>query len=259
MQISNTLAPKNQQTVQTAQNTNATSSSLSASGFIAQLGEEIASLFEELSLGVDEETKLKRALSLSLNLSAPLFMRFDEGNYPQEMPSDVKRALQDQRAGYEALESEKEQMIYKMDWMLDHIGFERSSDPGAEAFLRELRAAYAGSFKSDYQSRDEINDSDYALQQFRDDLSNKGAAKFLSDFNQEKIDALVEEYRKELEEMLKENPDLDIDKMLSDFKKSLMERLAELEEENERSPLNINKLAFEVTSKFDTKLEDILL
>lgn len=59
--------------------------------------------------------------------------------------------------------------------------------------------------------------------------------------------------------MKETNPDLDIDKMLSDFRKSLMERLAELEEEKgERSPLNLNKLEFEVVSSLDIKLEDLL-
>lgn len=38
----------------------------------------------------------------------------------------------------------------------------------------------------EYKSRDEINEDDLELQKFKDDLTSKGALKFLYDFNMEK-------------------------------------------------------------------------
>lgn len=78
-----------------------------------------------------------------------------------------------------------------------------------------------------YQSRDEVNASDGALQQFKDNLSTKGAVQFLADLNKEKIDALVEEYRQKLLEEQKKNPDqpMDIDQMVSAFRKQLLEEM----------------------------------
>ena len=50
----------------------------------------------------------------------------------------------------------------------------------------------------EYQSGDEKNASDTALQQLKNDLITKGSAQFLKDLNEEKINALVEEYRQKL-------------------------------------------------------------
>ncbi len=254
MQISTTSS--NLSTINKTQNIDY--SGLSASKFMEQLGTEISELFEELSVGLDDETKFKRAMSISLHLSHPMFMQFESGSYPEGMPSDVRSSLESQRAEYESLSSEKEQMIYKMDWMLDHIGFEQTNDLGAEQFIRDLREAYSGVSKSDYKSRDEMNEDDSVLQQFKNDLMNKGAAKFLTDFNQEKIDKMVEEYRRELEKMLEENPEMDIEKMVSDFKKDLLEKLALLEEEEGKSPIHLSRIEFEVHRDLQVQLEDIL-
>ena len=82
-----------------------------------------------------------------------------------------------------------------------------------------------------YKTRDEINDSDAELAQFKKDLTTKGAAKFLKELNEEKIDALVEEYRQKLLKEKEANPEkpMDIAKMVSDFKKKLMEELMEIQ------------------------------
>ncbi|MDO8455109.1 MAG: hypothetical protein Q7S59_11105 [Sulfurimonas sp.] len=80
-----------------------------------------------------------------------------------------------------------------------------------------------------YKTRDEINNSDTELAQFKKDLSTKGAAEFLKDLNEEKINALVEKYRQKLLEEQKADPTkpMDIEKMVSDFKKKLIEELME--------------------------------
>ncbi|MFA6138359.1 MAG: hypothetical protein WC667_09750 [Sulfurimonas sp.] len=80
-----------------------------------------------------------------------------------------------------------------------------------------------------YKTRDEINDSDAELAQFKKDLNTKGATEFLKDLNEEKINALVEKYRQKLLEEQKADPSkpMDIEKMVSDFKKKLIEDLME--------------------------------
>ncbi len=80
-----------------------------------------------------------------------------------------------------------------------------------------------------YKTRDEINDSDPELAQFKKDLKTKGATEFLKDLNEEKINALVEKYRQKLLEEQKADPTkpMDIEKMVSDFKKKLIKELME--------------------------------
>lgn len=81
----------------------------------------------------------------------------------------------------------------------------------------------------EYKSRDEISAGDTELQKFKDDLITKGATVFLKDLNQEKIDALVEEYRQKLLKEKANNPDqpMDINQMVSDFKKELLKEMME--------------------------------
>ncbi|MDD2358580.1 MAG: hypothetical protein PHX13_11785 [Thiovulaceae bacterium] len=83
-----------------------------------------------------------------------------------------------------------------------------------------------------YQTRDEVNANDGELEQFRKSLSTKGAAVFLADQNQEKIDALVEKYRQKLLDEQAKNPDktMNIAKMVSDYKEQLMKELEKAQE-----------------------------
>ena len=237
--------------------------SFSASMFMEQVDPEIAKLFEEYSTGLDPDTKLKRAMSMSLHLSmGPLFLRFKDGNYPDGMPDDLKASLEAQNKEWDKLQTDKEKNIYTLDWMIDHIGHEQSDDPAFEQFLKDIRASYAGEAKSDFKSRDEINDEDVALQQFKKDLTTKGALKFLYDFNMEKIEEMVEKYKKELLENLGENPTpeelAEVEKMVDDYRKKLLEQLSELNDKNKNSPLNINRIEFEMLNKLDFKLEEVL-
>ena len=114
----------------------------------------------------------------------------------------------------------------------------------------------------EYKSRDEINEEDIALQQFKKDLTQKGAFKFMHDFNMQKIEEMLEEYKKKLEKELEDNPDakLDIEQMLSDYKKQLLERFRELEDDkgDSKTLLSSSRIAFEMADKLKPKLEDIL-
>lgn len=80
------------------------------------------------------------------------------------------------------------------------------------------------------------------VDKFLYDLLTKGAAKFLADLNQEKIDKLVEEYREKLIENMEDSPEamLEIEKLVEEFKKQLIEEMREKTEEEakQKSPNN---------------------
>ncbi|MFA6190793.1 MAG: hypothetical protein WC665_00440 [Sulfurimonas sp.] len=95
-----------------------------------------------------------------------------------------------------------------------------------------------------YKTRNEINDSDTELAQFKKDLNTKGATEFLKDLNEEKINALVEKYRQKLLEEQKADPTkpMDIEKMVSDFKKKLIEELMEAQKAEQALKDNTKQL-----------------
>jgi len=113
-----------------------------------------------------------------------------------------------------------------------------------------------------YKSRDDINEENMALQQFKKDLTEKGAVKFLHDFNMQKIEEMLEKYKQKLAKELEDNPDstMDMEQMLNDYRKQLLERFRELEDDNSDSKtlLSSNRMAFEMADKLKPKLENIL-
>ncbi|MDD5158675.1 MAG: hypothetical protein PHI47_09430 [Sulfuricurvum sp.] len=107
-----------------------------------------------------------------------------------------------------------------------------------------------------YQTRDEINSNDAALEQFKKDISTKGAAQFLSDLNEEKIKTLVEEYRQKLLKEKEANPEnpMDINKMVSDYRKLLLKEMMEAqkaEHEKQKAEQNTNPLESQTLSTAD--------
>jgi len=89
----------------------------------------------------------------------------------------------------------------------------------------------------EYKTRDEINAEDISLSQFKDDLITKGAALFLKDLNEEKIEALVEEYRQKLLKEKEQNPEkpMDINQMVSDFRKQLLKEMMEAQKADQEN------------------------
>ncbi len=87
----------------------------------------------------------------------------------------------------------------------------------------------------EYKTRDEINAEDGELSKFKDDLRTKSAAVFLKELDEEKIKALVEEYRAKLLKEKEKNPEIpmDINKMVSDYKKQLIEEMMEAQKAEE--------------------------
>lgn len=112
----------------------------------------------------------------------------------------------------------------------------------------------------EYKTRDEINADDGELTKFKDDLRTKGAAVFLKELDEEKIKALVEEYRAKLLKEQEKNPQIpmDINKMVSDFKKQLIEEMMEAQkaEEEKKSKESEMLMSSEMLEQIQTIRND---
>jgi len=112
-----------------------------------------------------------------------------------------------------------------------------SSNTKDESIDQDYAALIAQFYPTqEYKTRDEINAEDSTLSQFKDDLTTKGAARFLKDLNEEKIEALVEEYRQKLLKEQAENPDqpMDINQMVSDFRQQLLKEIMEAQKAEQK-------------------------
>ncbi|MDP3266699.1 MAG: hypothetical protein Q8M39_07720 [Sulfuricurvum sp.] len=111
-----------------------------------------------------------------------------------------------------------------------------------------------------YETRDEINAKDGELAQFKEDLVTKGAAVFLKDLNEEKIEALVEEYRQKLLKEKEKNPEqpMDINQMVNDFRKQLLKELMEAQKaQKDNKPTESTALmSSDILEKIKTTQDD---
>lgn len=91
-------------------------------------------------------------------------------------------------------------------------------------FWEVFQSAYEGSRET---TSKESTERDPAIKKFLKDLKEKGAMQFLSDLNQEKIEAKIEKFKNKLVAELGNSPEAlaKIDKLVNDFKKQLLEEL----------------------------------
>ena len=110
---------------------------------------------------------------------------------------------------------------------------------------------------------------DYALEQFKESLRTKGALKFLMDFNLEKIEEKVKEYKEKLLKEMGDSPEnlAEIEKMVEDYRKKLLEEMQEKtakEKEDQKGTLVFSVQSFvkmlleKGTNKETSPLKDIL-
>lgn len=88
--------------------------------------------------------------------------------------------------------------------------------------------------------------SDEDVQKFLHDLRTKGAAKFLADLNEEKIEKKVEEYKQKLLKDMGDSPEAlkEIATLVEAYKKQLLEELQNgLDADEKKIPINKNALA----------------
>lgn len=104
--------------------------------------------------------------------------------------------------------------------------------------IRAFWEAFESSYTGDKTKTQETQE-DSAVAKFLNDLTTKGAAKFLADFNMEKIQAKIDEFRKKLEKQIGDSPQAvqEIEKMVEDYTKQLLEELqASLDSGKEEKP-----------------------
>ena len=118
------------------------------------------------------------------------------------------------------------------------------------AFWNAFNSAYTGD-----KTIDSTGERSGELEKFLYDLRTKGAAKFLADLNQEKIDKMVEEYRQKLIAEMGDSVEAMqiIEKLVEEFKKQLIEEMKDrMEDEMKRKGKNAMPLSS------DTAIQEIL-
>jgi len=109
----------------------------------------------------------------------------------------------------------------------------------AEEFQKQLAVNSSTNTNPNKPAATETSESDALLEEFKNALGTKGALTFFQDFNNEKIEKMIEEKKAELEDKLGLSADTQpplsgnaraealtsLDQMLSDFRKQLMDKL----------------------------------
>ena len=88
-------------------------------------------------------------------------------------------------------------------------------------------------------------EDDTAVVDFLEKLRTKGALKFLADFNKEKIEKMVEEYKQKLLEEMGDSPEAkkEIETLVAAYKKQLLEELQNsLDADEKTTPINANAM-----------------
>lgn len=139
--------------------------------------------------------------------------------------------------------------------------------------LKSSVHAFWNSFNDTYKGDKSVNPTEETsadIDRFLYNLRTKGAAKFLADLNQEKIEKLVEEYKQKLIEQMGDSPEamVEIEKLVEQFKKQLIEEMREKTEEEAKhkkpndTPLSSNSFVEELISLQNKKtikpLEELL-
>lgn len=140
---------------------------------------------------------------------------------------------------YEPQTIDYDYLSKQVDSMLNPKGGAFTSEATKQAisaFWETFQNAYKGEKKPS-----EVEKSDAAVEKFIEDLRTKGATAFLADFNAEKIEEKVKEFRDKLIKELGDSPHdmAKIEELVSQFKKQLMQELqANLNEDKESSILD---------------------
>lgn len=123
----------------------------------------------------------------------------------------------------------------------------------AEEFHKQLAANSNTNTNPNKPAATETSESDAMVEEFKNTLGTKGALTFFQDYNNEKIEKMIEEKKAELEGKLGLSADTQppltgdaraealtsLDQMLSDFRKQLMDKLnADNKIDQQNSTLN---------------------
>lgn len=105
---------------------------------------------------------------------------------------------------------------------------------GTKESIRTFWDAFNTSYTGD-KTQDETEERSDEVAQFLKDLRTKGAAQFLADLNQEKINKLVDEFEKRLKESMGDSPEAlaEIAQLVEDYRMQLIKEMQE-KSENEK-------------------------
>ncbi|MCK9474172.1 hypothetical protein [Sulfurimonas sp.] len=157
--------------------------------------------------------------------------------------------------------SKKEEAQLSFDEALASLYMPEDAKENLRTFWSSFEAANG---KSTTQSQEENSQENLAVAQFLHDLRTKGAVKFLADFNQEKIDKMVEEYKEKLLDQMGDSPQTlkEIESLIAAYKKQLLEELQNsLDADEKTTPINANamvQLLLNAQEKQEKPLEKLL-
>ena len=124
----------------------------------------------------------------------------------------------------------------KIDYNFLKTAVQSSLNPTGGAYTSEDTKvsikAFWDAFSISYQgdkTQNEDEERSPEVSKFLKDLRTKGAAQFLADFNQEKIDALVKKFEEKLKKEMGDSPKAleEIAKLVEDYRKKLLEEMQE--------------------------------
>jgi predicted RNase H-related nuclease YkuK (DUF458 family) len=163
---------------------------------------------------------------------------------------------------YEPQTIDYDYLSKQVDAMLNPKGGAFTSEATKQAIIT-FWEAFESAYKGEKSNVTE-EETDPAVAKFLEDLRSKGAVAFLAEFNMEKIEKKVEEFRQKL---LKEMGDSDenmakIEELVSQFRKQLMEELqASLDNEKEKPKFDAEamiKTLLNMKSDKNSELEKLL-
>jgi len=135
-----------------------------------------------------------------------------------------------------------------VDSMLHPTGGAYTSDEAKESitkFWNAFESNYNASGAEATNTQEEENEEDSEVAQFLEDLRTKGAMRFLAEFNEEKIEKMVEEFKEKLLESMGDSPEAlqQIEELVTAYKKQLLEDMQNsLDAEENTQPINADAM-----------------
>ena len=129
-------------------------------------------------------------------------------------------------------------------------------------FWEVFESTYSGEKLN--ETKDIEEKTDPAVAKFLEELRSKGAVAFLAEFNMEKIEKKVEEFRQKLLKEMGDSPEnmAKIEELVSQFKKQLMEELqASIDNQKDEPKFNTQamiKILLNMKSDVNSELEKLL-
>ncbi len=133
----------------------------------------------------------------------------------------------------------------RVDAMLHPTNGGYTSEEAKES-IQKFWSAFENVYASNAaNSTESAQEEDAAVVDFLEKLRTKGALKFLADFNKEKIEKMVEEYKQKLLKEMGDSPEAkkEIDSLVAAYKKQLLEELQNsLDADEKTTPINANAM-----------------